>query len=170
MCPLTMLEWKVDLWRHAEPHAAWSAYVRDHGINVALAYSFIGLLAVTRVTFLPDGRFDFADDDDAETVVDLCAWSTSVPTRFATALGVAHAPGEARIKDKVSDAIVERVLREANIGAQFAAAVANIEKPDTANLVVGIEQLFEHKPDRQWRDHIEAGAIKCARAGDDYRG
>jgi hypothetical protein len=43
-------------------------------------------------------------------------------------------------------------------------------EPPTATLVVGIEQLFEHEPDRQWRDHIEAVAIKCARAADDDRG
>jgi hypothetical protein len=76
---------------------------------------------------------------------------------------------EARIKDKVSDSIVERVLREANVEAQVVAALANIEKPQAATLIDGIEQLFQREPDRKWRDHIDAVAIKCARAADEDR-
>jgi hypothetical protein len=71
---------------------------------------------------------------------------------------------DARIEDKVRDAIVGRILREADVDAQVAAALANIEKPDTSALEDGIKQLFEREPDRQWRDHIEAVATECAMA------
>ena len=67
-----------------------------------------------------------------------------------------------RIENKVREAITERVLREANIDAQVAAALAEIEKPDADTLAEGIEQLFDEKPDAEWRDHIEAVAIELA--------
>jgi hypothetical protein len=67
-----------------------------------------------------------------------------------------------RIEKKVRDAIVERVLREANVDAQVAAALADIETPDSAALSRGIKQLFEATPDAQWRDHIETAAAELA--------
>jgi len=67
-----------------------------------------------------------------------------------------------RIENQVREAITERVLREANIDAQIAAALAKIENPDADTLTKGIEQLFGEKPDAEWREHIEAMAIKLA--------
>jgi hypothetical protein len=73
----------------------------------------------------------------------------------------------ARVEAKVRDAVIERILREANAEAQIAAAVANIETPDTAALATGIKQLFAATPDAQWRDHIETVATELAGAPDD---
>jgi hypothetical protein len=65
-----------------------------------------------------------------------------------------------RIENKVRAAITERILREANIDAQVAAALAEIEQPNADTLTEGIEQLFGEEPDAEWRDHIETLAIK----------
>jgi hypothetical protein len=63
-----------------------------------------------------------------------------------------------RVEKKVRNAVVERILREANVDAQVAAALADIAPPDHTALAEGIEQLFETTPDAQWRDHIETVA------------
>jgi hypothetical protein len=76
----------------------------------------------------------------------------------------------ARLEKKVRDAVIARILREANVDAQVAAALADIETPDSATLVNGIEQLFQESPDAEWRDHIESVAIDCTRAADDDAG
>jgi hypothetical protein len=73
---------------------------------------------------------------------------------------VLEAELQERIENKVREAITERVLREANVDAQVAAAFAEIEKPDADTLAEGIERLFGAKPDAEWRDHIEAVAIE----------
>ena len=70
-----------------------------------------------------------------------------------------------RIENKVREAITERILREANIDAQVAAALAEIEQPDADTLAEGVEQLFGEKPDAEWRDHIEAVADRTCRRG-----
>jgi Topoisomerase 6 subunit A/Spo11, Toprim domain len=62
------------------------------------------------------------------------------------------------IESKLRDAIVERILREANVDEQVATAVAAIEEPDVTALVAGIEEMFERTPDTEWRDHIEEAA------------
>ena len=72
-----------------------------------------------------------------------------------------------RIENKVREAITERVLREAKVDGQVAAALAKIDKPDADSLTEGIEQLFGEKPDAEWRDHIEAVAIELADAADE---
>jgi hypothetical protein len=64
-----------------------------------------------------------------------------------------------RIENKVREAVTERILREANIDAQVAAALAKIEQPNADTLTESIEQLFGEEPDAEWRDHIEAVAI-----------
>jgi hypothetical protein len=69
----------------------------------------------------------------------------------------------------VREAITERFLREANIDAQVAAALANIEEPGADTLTEGVEQLFDEKPDAGWRDHIEAVAIEPADHADGGR-
>ena len=72
-----------------------------------------------------------------------------------------------RIEEKVRDAVTARILREANVDAQIAAVLADIETPDTDALAEGIEQLFDESPDSEWRDHIEAVAIELAGVTDD---
>jgi hypothetical protein len=74
---------------------------------------------------------------------------------------------EERIEKKVRDAVVERILREANVDAQVADAIAAIESPDSAVLTAGIKQLFAATPDAEWRDHIESVATELAGADDD---
>jgi hypothetical protein len=75
-----------------------------------------------------------------------------------------------RIEQKIGDAVVERILREANADAQIAAALAEIEPPDSTALAEGIKQLFEGRPDAEWRDHIEAVATELANAAEDGDG
>jgi hypothetical protein len=70
-----------------------------------------------------------------------------------------------RIENKVREAITERVLREANVDAQVADALAEMDKPDADNLAEGVEQLFGEKPDAEWRDHIEAVANELTEQG-----
>jgi hypothetical protein len=60
-----------------------------------------------------------------------------------------------RIEAKVRATVTERILRDAGLDDQVAAAIAAIEKPDASALKHGIGILFEQKPDRQWRDYIE---------------
>jgi hypothetical protein len=68
-----------------------------------------------------------------------------------------------QIGKKVRAALIERILREANLDAQVAAALASIEKPDGAKLAEGIAELFEEQQDASWRDHIEAIATNCSK-------
>src|SRR6516225_8972290 len=65
-----------------------------------------------------------------------------------------------RIETKVRTAITERVLREAALDDQVAAALVAIEKPSAATLERGIRRLFKQEPNREWRDHIEIIARK----------
>ena len=69
-----------------------------------------------------------------------------------------------RIESKVRDAITERILREAKLDDQVAAAIAAIKTPDGAKLARDIEQLFEEQADREWRDEIETVASRLALA------
>jgi hypothetical protein len=68
-----------------------------------------------------------------------------------------------RIEAEVRTAITERILREAGLDDQVAAAIAAIEKPAATTLERGILRLFKREPDRAWRDHIEVVAQKMAR-------
>jgi hypothetical protein len=71
-----------------------------------------------------------------------------------------------RIEDKVRAAVMERILREANVDAQVEAALASIvEQPDSTALADGIQQLFNERPDAEWRDHIESAASQCISGG-----
>jgi signal transduction histidine kinase len=63
-----------------------------------------------------------------------------------------------RIEAKVRTAITERILREAGLENQVAAAIAAIEKPNAAILAEGIRRLFRQEPDSEWRGHIETVA------------
>jgi hypothetical protein len=81
--------------------------------------------------------------------------------------GVLETELKERVEGKVRDAITERILREANVDAQVAAALAEIEKPDSDILAEGIKQLFEAMPSAQWRDFIEGLATQLAGTDDD---
>ena len=65
-----------------------------------------------------------------------------------------------RIESKVRAAITERILREAKLEDQVAAAVAAIKTPDGAKLARDTAKLFKRQPDREWRDHIETVATE----------
>jgi hypothetical protein len=65
---------------------------------------------------------------------------------------------ETQLENKVRDAVTERILREARVEDQIAAALAAITRPDAAELQAGIEDLFEREPEAEWRQHIETTA------------
>jgi hypothetical protein len=50
--------------------------------------------------------------------------------------------------------ITERILQEAGLEDQVAAAVAAAEKPSGAELERGIRAMFGQLPEREWRGHI----------------
>jgi hypothetical protein len=98
---------------------------------------------------------------NAMTTPDFIAWLDEKLADYAKLIpppAVLEAELAASIEQKVRDAVVERVLREANIDAQIAEAIAAIEAPPAAALVEGIEQLFAERPAAAWREHIEAAA------------
>ena len=63
-----------------------------------------------------------------------------------------------RIERKVRAALTERILREAELDEQVAAAIAKMKLPDGERLARDTAKLFKRKPDSEWRDHIEAVA------------
>jgi hypothetical protein len=63
-----------------------------------------------------------------------------------------------RIEAKLRAGITARILREAGLEGQVAAAIAAIRKPGGATLAEGAKKLFKRHRDRSWRDHIEAVA------------
>jgi hypothetical protein len=67
-----------------------------------------------------------------------------------------------RLAAKVSAAVTERILREARVDEQIAAALATIASPDAAALAAGIQQLFADDPQAEWRDLIETVAIELS--------
>jgi hypothetical protein len=73
----------------------------------------------------------------------------------------------ARIAQKVRDAVTERILRENDAEGQIAKAIAAITTPDGTALATGIKKLFKTKPAAQWRDHIESVATELTGAADD---
>jgi hypothetical protein len=72
-----------------------------------------------------------------------------------------------RIEFKVRASITERILREASLENQVAAAIAEIEKPNAAVVAEGIRRLFQQKPDSEWRDQVEAIARELAEEPDE---
>jgi len=72
-----------------------------------------------------------------------------------------------RIEAKIRDALTSRILREANVDGQVAAAIAQIEPPDGTTLAAGVKDMFNATPDAQWRDHIETVATELADTDDD---
>jgi hypothetical protein len=62
---------------------------------------------------------------------------------------------KARVKGKVRAEITEQILREAGLDSQVDAAMAALDLPDGEELASGIQQMFEGRPDAEWRAHIE---------------
>jgi hypothetical protein len=60
-----------------------------------------------------------------------------------------------RIEVKLRAAITARILREAGLETQVAAAMAAIQQPDGAALAEGVSALFEERPESDWRTHVE---------------
>ncbi len=63
-----------------------------------------------------------------------------------------------RIEHKIREAVRERILRDAGFEDQVAATLDMIERPDSGDLIRGIEVLLEEEQERSWRDHIESVA------------
>jgi hypothetical protein len=61
---------------------------------------------------------------------------------------------DARIEHLIRDETTARILREAGLQNQVAAAVAAVERPTADALAYAIRQGFELAPETQWRDHI----------------
>ena len=67
---------------------------------------------------------------------------------------------ESRLIAKVRASITERILREAGLEDQIAAALDMIKRPSGKTLIKGIRASFKEKSDREWRYHIEIEADK----------
>jgi hypothetical protein len=50
--------------------------------------------------------------------------------------------------------ITERILSEAGLEAQVAAAMAALDLPDGETLAEGVAEMFEDDPEADWRAHI----------------
>ena len=61
---------------------------------------------------------------------------------------------EKRLRAEITD----RILREAGLEAQVAAAMAALDLPDGDELRRGVAEMFEDEPEADWRAHIEAVA------------
>jgi Mor family transcriptional regulator len=88
------------------------------------------------------------------------AKKTKLPDKLVPSADVLTAELEARIEQKVREALIERILREAGLEKQVKAAIKKIKQPTGAALAKGIKTSFKQKADREWRDHIEAEAKK----------
>src|SRR5262249_8178202 len=119
----------ADYVRDRKDGAHWEEWLQTHRVE---------LNAMTTPQFIEwlDGK--------------MAAYDTLIPPA-----DILKAELSARIEDKICDAITARILREANVDARIAAALAEIEPPDSTALAEGIKQLFEEKPEAEWRDHIE---------------
>jgi hypothetical protein len=107
---------------------------------------------------------------NAMTTPQFIAWlngKMAAYTKLIPPAAVLEAELRERIEDKVRDAVTERILREANVDAQVAAAIVEIESPDSAALATGIKRLFDVTPDAQWRDYIGNVANELTGADDE---
>ena len=67
---------------------------------------------------------------------------------------------EERLEQKIRAAVMEQILREAGFEDQVAETLAAIKRPSGVALIKGIKKLFAHKPESEWREHIERIAAK----------
>jgi hypothetical protein len=64
----------------------------------------------------------------------------------------------AETEQRLREQITERILREANLDGQIAAALEAISMPDGDTLKRGIREMFEDEPEADWRAHIKSVA------------
>ncbi len=88
-------------------------YLRKQGIDPEMAAAHAGIVSGFHCSFGGDGLFRFDPDgepclvfevldEDAATVIDLCAFAVAAPERFGTAMGNAPALGLANITNAAS--------------------------------------------------------------------
>jgi hypothetical protein len=102
---------------------------------------------------------------NAMTTPQFIAWldrKMAVHAKLIPPLEVLEAELDERIEEKVREVVTARILREADVDGQVAAAIAAIKAPDCTALAAGIKHLFDATPDAQWRDHIENVADELA--------
>jgi hypothetical protein len=63
---------------------------------------------------------------------------------------------EAKLGSELRAAVMARILREAGLDHQVAAALRSIKRPPGAALVKGIADLFKRSPQHEWRAHVDA--------------
>jgi hypothetical protein len=150
---------EVEHVEEAEKHRAVAEYVRDrhdgdYWVNWLQTHR-VELNAMTTPQFIAWLDRKMAEDADGKLI---------------PPPDILEAELKRRTEQKVRDAVVARILREANIDAQVADALAEIEAPDSAALDAGIKNLFGERPDAEWRDHIEAVATELASTAEDDDG
>jgi len=59
-----------------------------------------------------------------------------------------------KLEAKVRAVLTERILREAGLETQVAAALNAIKRPNGADLAKGIRDLFARSPQCEWRAHV----------------
>ena len=64
----------------------------------------------------------------------------------------------AETEKRLTRQITARILSEAGLEAQVAAAMAALYLPDGDDLRRGVAEMFEDDPETDWRAHIEAVA------------
>jgi hypothetical protein len=68
---------------------------------------------------------------------------------------------EAKLKAKVTNAVTERILREANAEHQIKETLASIKRPSGASLFRDIKAMFEREPEKEWRALIDTEVAKA---------
>lgn len=68
---------------------------------------------------------------------------------------------EVKLKAKVTNAVTERILREANAEHQIKETLASIKRPSGASLFRDIKAMFEREPEKEWRALIDTEVAKA---------
>jgi hypothetical protein len=63
---------------------------------------------------------------------------------------------ESLLAEAVGEAVIERILREADSETQIAATLEAIKRPSDSALMQGIKNLFARAPESEWRKHVAA--------------
>jgi len=109
-----------ELWKTLDiffTQADWTPkaadYVKRECINLEAVNAHAGCLFILNCAYNGCGHFAFGDSgepsavieclaEDAETIIDLCAWPLDRPERFATALGAGAVLGETQVTNPAS--------------------------------------------------------------------